>query len=104
MNFQSTVAPIKGKLKAEPRMRRIADGTGIIGALGLQADDTDALSKDLLSDSSEPAEPVPFADSITPGWWTSLDEGRLQPFFRKQAAAQQVCSPTIADTHVILSI
>ena len=82
--------PLNGKLEAEPRTRHIADGTGIINALGLQADDADALRKDLLSDSSEPAEPVPFAESITPGWWTALDEGRLQPFFRKQAAAHQV--------------
>ena len=68
-------------------------GPGIINALGLQANDADGLRKDLLSDSSEPAEPVPFTESITPGWWTALDEGRLQPFFRtKQTAAQQVCT------------
>ena len=67
-----------------------ADWTGIIGALGLQATDADGLRKDLLGDSIEPAEPVPFTESITPGWWTALDEGCLQPFFRTKQPAPQV--------------
>jgi hypothetical protein len=60
---------------------------GIIGALGLQANEADGLQKDLLSDSGEPSEPMPFTDSITPGWWSALDEGRLKPFFRTQKPA-----------------